>query len=355
MQFPSWRDQSWLPYCWAVCIFCCSRAVVALGLVFSRKYMTNGAFWSAGQMWYHQLLQWDSESYFKIVTEGYRYNGDPSIQQNTVFHPLYPMLARGLVTISGLVPADALLLISNVAALFAIVVLFKLVREQFDDQCRARHHRAAQLFSGFGVAVGRVHRTAGTAADRRFLPGSETKKLSVGRAARRPRHSRSVHGNRPVARPAPGDLVQSRPKAVPCRPPALRPARDRGDLAVHDLSLERFRNAVCSFGRADGVPSRNDPGGATDRGAQTRAIHPNDPRRLESVGAGQLVYIVVHRPDCGGLVWNTPTWTLFAIGVFLLPYLTLSGGPAGFVSMSRFNLVSFPLLVVLAHLGWRAR
>ena len=49
------------------------------------------------------------------------------------------------------------------------------------------------------------------------------------------------------------------------------------------------------------------------------------------------------------------TWTLFAMGVLLLPYLTLSGGPAGFVSMSRFNLVSFPLFVVLAEFGLRAR
>ena len=49
------------------------------------------------------------------------------------------------------------------------------------------------------------------------------------------------------------------------------------------------------------------------------------------------------------------TWTLFATGVLLLPYLTLSGGPAGFVSMSRFNLVSFPLFVVLADLGLRVK
>ena len=60
--------------------------------------------WSAGPFWYHQLLQWDSEWYFKIATEGYRYNGDPTIQQNIVFYPLYPMLSRGLAAISGLTP-----------------------------------------------------------------------------------------------------------------------------------------------------------------------------------------------------------------------------------------------------------
>ena len=49
------------------------------------------------------------------------------------------------------------------------------------------------------------------------------------------------------------------------------------------------------------------------------------------------------------------SWALFATGALLLPYLTLSGGLAGFTSMSRFNLVSFPLFVVLADLGMRAR
>jgi hypothetical protein len=37
-----------------------------------------------------------------------------------------------------------------------------------------------------------------------------------------------------------------------------------------------------------------------------------------------------------------------------LPYLTLGGGPSDLVSMSRFNLVSFPLFVTMAHLGLRA-
>ncbi|HJY06961.1 MAG TPA: hypothetical protein VJ323_11650, partial [Bryobacteraceae bacterium] len=73
-------------------IFSCSRVVVALALVFSQKYLAIGRtdIWSAGPIWYHQLLQWDSEWYFKIATEGYRYNGDPTIQQNIVFYPLYP-------------------------------------------------------------------------------------------------------------------------------------------------------------------------------------------------------------------------------------------------------------------------
>src|ERR1700681_3928475 len=135
MQCPNWKSHSWLPYCWAILIFSCSRVVVALGLVFSQKYLAIGRtdVWSAGPIWYQQLLQWDSEWYFKIVTEGYRYNGDPTIQQNIVFYPLYPMLARGLAAISGISAPNALLLVANISGFCAILLLFKLVREEFRD------------------------------------------------------------------------------------------------------------------------------------------------------------------------------------------------------------------------------
>jgi hypothetical protein len=47
--------------------------------------------------------------------------------------------------------------------------------------------------------------------------------------------------------------------------------------------------------------------------------------------------------------------TLFAALVLALPYLTLSGGPAGFISMARYNIVSFPLFVAMALLTDRWR
>src|SRR5205085_3096238 len=135
MQRSEWKDHPSLPYCWAILIFLCSRAVVTLGLLFSQQHMQIASdVWTAGPFWYHQLLQWDSEWYFGIATEGYRYNGDPTIQQNIVFYPLYPMLARGLAAITGLTAANALLLAANIAGFSAIVALFKLVREEFDEQ-----------------------------------------------------------------------------------------------------------------------------------------------------------------------------------------------------------------------------
>src|SRR4051794_481862 len=50
MRCPNWNGYSWLPYCWAILIFSCSRVVVALGLVFSQKYLAplRAEVWSAG-------------------------------------------------------------------------------------------------------------------------------------------------------------------------------------------------------------------------------------------------------------------------------------------------------------------
>jgi hypothetical protein len=167
--------------------------------------------WSAGPSWYHQLLQWDSEWYFRIVTEGYGYNGDPTIPQNIVFYPLYPMLARGLAATSGISAPDTLLLVANISGFCAIVLLFKLVREEFGD-----------------------------------------------------------------------------------------------DLALATVALLSF------------IPTS------------------------VFLSAG----------------YTEPLELLLVVSFFLtlkLPYLTLSGGSAGFVSMSRFNLVSFPLFVVMADVGLRAK
>jgi hypothetical protein len=36
--------------------------------------------------------------------------------------------------------------------------------------------------------------------------------------------------------------------------------------------------------------------------------------------------------------------------VLALPYFTLCGGPEGFTSMARFNIVSFPLFIAIALL-----
>lgn len=356
MRCPNWKDRSCLPYFWAVLIFLCSRVVVALGLVFSQKYLPSAIErWSAGPLWYHQLLQWDSEWYFKIATEGYRYNGDPTVQQNIVFYPLYPMLARGLAAISGLMPADALLLVSNVAGLLAIIALFKLVREEFGDQLALT---TIALLSFFPTSV--------------LLSAGYTEPLelllviSFFLVLRQKRYlSAAVLAGLAVAGRSTGIvllpvllwemwLIRDRKLFLA----ALVPCVLLATSGIWLFMIYLWSAFGDPFAFADGQAAFHQGTTLVSRLIAALKFEPftrmilNDWNPWGQGSWFTLLFIVLI-----GVGWFRlrSSWTLFAISVLLLPYLTLSGGPAGFVSMSRFNLVSFPLFVVLADLVLRAK
>ena len=353
---PNWKDHSCLPYFWAILIFLCSRLVVALGLVFSQKYLPIDAnVWSAGPFWYHQLLQWDSEWYFKLATEGYRYNGDPTIQQNVVFYPLYPMLARGLAAISGLAPADALLLVANVAGLSAIVVLFKLVREEFGDQLALT---TIALLSFFPTSV--------------LLSAGYTEPLIL---------LLIVcfflvlkQGHYLWAALLAGLAVADRSTGIVLLPVLLWEMwrnRDQKPFLAVLLPCVLLATSGLWLFMVYLWSSFGDP---WIFAAGQLAFHPETTMTTRIIAAlkfepftrmilndwnpwGQDSWFTLLFIALIGVGWFRlrSSWTLFAMGVLLLPYLTLSGGPAGFVSMGRFNLVSFPLFVVLADLVLRTK
>ena len=355
MQCPNCKQHTWLVYFWAISIFLCSRVVVALGLVFSQKYLPTTADWSAGPLWYHQLLQWDSQWYFRIATEGYRYNGDPTIPQNIVFYPLYPMLARGLAAISGLAPSDALLLVSNVAGLLAIVVLVRLVREEFGDQLALA---TTALLSFFPASV--------------FLSAGYTESLELLLTVSfflvlKRKHYLS-------AALIAGLAVADRSTGIALLPVLLWEMwlnRDQKRLflalipgvLVATSGLWLFMIYLWySFG---------DPLALSEGQMGFHLGTPLVPRVISALKFEPFTQMILNDWNPWGQAnWFTLlfivlivvgwsrlhfSWTMFAMGVLLLPYLTLSGGPAGFTSMGRFNLVSFPLFVVLADLGLRAK
>ena len=336
----------------------CSRLVVALGLVFSQKYLTisTDRFWSAGPLWYHQLLQWDSEWYFKIVTDGYRYNGDPTVQQNIVFYPLYPMLARGLAAISGLTPADALLLVSNVAGLLAIVVLFKLVREEFGDQLALATIALLSFFpASVLLSAGYTEPLALLLIVSFFLVLKRKYYLSAALLAGL---AVAVRSTGIVLLPV---LLWEMWRNRDQKPflPALLPCVLLATSGIWLFMIylwSAFGTPFAFCGWAVGFSSKERPWlheliAALKFEPFTRMML-NDWNPWGQASWFTLLFIVLIAVGWSRL---RSTWTLFAMGVLLLPYLTLSGGPAGFVSMSRFNLVSFPLFVVLADLGLRAK
>ena len=356
MRHPNWKDRSYPPYLWAILIFLCSRVVVALGLVFSQKYLPSAIErWSAGPLWYHQLLQWDSEWYFKIVTEGYRYNGDPTVQQNIVFYPLYPMLARGLAMISGLSPADALLLVSNVAGLLAIVALFKLVREEFGDQLALTTIALLSFFpASVLLSAGYTEPLVLLLIVSFFLVLKRKHYLSAALLAGLALSTRSTGiVLLPVLLWEMWRNRDQKPFLAALLPCVL--------LATSGLWLFMIYLWI-TFGDpfvfADGQMAFHEGTTQAERLIAALKFEPftrmilNDWNPWGQASWFTLLFIVL---IVVGWFRLPSGWTLFAAGVLLLPYLTLSGGPAGFVSMSRFNLVSFPLFVVLAEFGSRAR
>src|SRR5216684_1002436 len=129
------RLRSSVPYLEALAIYLCSRLVVFFGVVFGKTYIALGNdTWLGGAQWYHRLLRWDSEWYKIIASDGYKYDGDPGLTQTVVFYPLYPSLSRLVSEVLRIDVADSMLLVANLAAALAVLLLFKLVRERFGDR-----------------------------------------------------------------------------------------------------------------------------------------------------------------------------------------------------------------------------
>lgn len=68
------------------------------------------------------VFNWmDGRWYKQIAVEGYHY--DPNARSNVAFYPAYPLLARGLMAVAGMRAEVALLVVSNLSFLAALLML----------------------------------------------------------------------------------------------------------------------------------------------------------------------------------------------------------------------------------------
>ena len=102
---------------------------------FSWKVLPINTLW---QSWY----RWDSVHYSYLAIHGY------TDWWRTVFFPLFPLLERYVALVVG-DPFIAGLVISNVAGLGMLIVLYRLVEEDFDSE---RAYRTALYLSVFPTA-----------------------------------------------------------------------------------------------------------------------------------------------------------------------------------------------------------
>ena len=78
--------------------------------------------------WLGVWQRWDALHYIRIVQGGYTSN------DLTAFFPLYPLLARLITELIGIDGLSALLIVSNLSFLLALVVFYKLVADLFSEQ-----------------------------------------------------------------------------------------------------------------------------------------------------------------------------------------------------------------------------
>lgn len=78
----------------------------------------NGVFWGFWQ-------RWDAIHYQRILTDGY------NAVELSAFFPTFPILGRVVVFLTGIHPIGALTIVSQVATLLLLVVLYQLLEEDY--------------------------------------------------------------------------------------------------------------------------------------------------------------------------------------------------------------------------------
>lgn len=339
------------PYLFALAIFAASRAVIALAIKHASTYLTllNGEQFPPGVSWFNHLLRWDSNWYAQIAAQGYNYSADPNTFQTVVFYPLYPLLARYLAAVSGLGIGEAMLLIANLAAVAAIVLLFKLVRESFDDATAYFTIAALSFFPGS-----------------LFLSAGYTESLALMFALGCFLALRREHYF--LAAICAGFVLGARSAGLALLPVlAWEMWRRLGDrpgrlaaigvpcLVIASAGLWLYMIYLwAAFGNplafADGQAAFHAGTTLGQRLLGALSLEPFTRMRWMEVsppGLDEGFFVLLALLIVLGARRLPASMTLFGAGILLLPYLTLSGGPAGFTSMSRFGLLAFPAFIVL--------
>src|ERR1700730_5893206 len=351
------RLRSSVPYLKALAVYLCSRLVVFLGVVFGTTYIALGNdTWLGGEQWYHRLLRWDSEWYKIIASEGYTYSGDPTQTQSVVFYPLYPGLGRLVRQICRIDSIDSMLLVANLAAMAAALLLFKLVRERFDDRTALA---TVALISFFPASI--------------FLSAGYTESLAL--LLMVAFFLAVARGRLLAAAMLAGLAIATRASGIVLLPVLLWElwrARPRRRFLIEAVPLSIIATSglwlyIIYLGIAFHHPMAFADGQAAFHENTTMSARLLSAVTLEPFGKINLTDF----SPAGLDQWFTlifialivGSWfagisrgmTLFAAMLLALPYLTLCGGPAGFTSMARFNIVSFPLFLIMARVTERWR
>lgn len=343
-------------YLLSVVIFISSRFVVALAIDFATIYLPawKSDLWQPTGSWYRHLLRWDSEWYAGIAADGYDYNGNPNDYQAVVFYPLYPLISRFVATLLHVDIADGLLIVSNIAGFLGVLLVFKLVQEEFGNQlalgtvtCLSFFPTSLFLSGGYSEPLALVlilccflmlrkqcYLLAATFA------GLALATRSTGIALLPAILWELVHGSKANYKPL---------YVLLCILLAT------SGLWIYATYLAFAFGHPMAFAEAQAAWHGTD--GFISRLVSALKLQPFLRLRLDDPSpAGFDGWFFVLFLLLIPLAWRRlpASMVIFMVGALLLPYLSLSGGPAGFTSMARFGLLAFPAFVVMAEVCQRA-
>lgn len=342
------------PYLLAVFIYLCSRLIIVLAISFAGTYLPlwKNDLWQSGARWYDHLLRWDSEWFAGIAENGYRYNGGPNDLQPVAFFPFYPLVSRLVASIPGIGATVALLLVANVAAIFAVLLFFRLARRHVDDDTALF---AVALLSFYPGSL--------------FLSAGYSEPLALAlilccfALLERARYV--------AAAVAAALALATRFVAIALLPVLLwelwrKFHGDRRRFAVYAVVCMTIASAglwlyMLYLGTAFGYPlafadAQAAFNGNTSLGNRLVAALTLEPlTRLRftdfsPAGLDQWFFgVLLALTGCAW--WRFPaSLALFSLAALLVPYVSLSGGPSGLTSMTRFGVLAFPAFIMLALL-----
>lgn len=128
----NWKAYSWLLM--PLAIFAVTRLAVFIAAVVGDVLLpTAPGHWdpAPGQPLAGLWARWDSQWYEWIIQEGYWLR--PGQRSNVAFFPLYPLLVKGLMPLTGNSSLLAGFIISNVSFLLALVFLYRLTELEFGN------------------------------------------------------------------------------------------------------------------------------------------------------------------------------------------------------------------------------
>jgi len=345
------------PYGLALGIYLASRLVivVAANIGSAELPLWKQDLWQSGPSWYDHLLRWDSEWYAGIAADGYRYAGvpnDPNNLQSVVFFPLFPLLSRLFAQASGISAAHALLVVANVAALFAMLLFYKVARQGCGERVALLSVAFLSFFpgslflsAGYAEPLTLLFVLLGFALlqETRFLPAS-------------------VCGGFAAATRAAGIVLapvllwelwckyRHEPVRFVLRALLCLTLASSG-VWLYMIYLGFTFGHPLAFSEAQSAWH-----GLTSPAERLSAALTLQPflhfrfTDFSASGLDQWFFILLLAGSALAWARLSASFGLFSAGVLMLPYLSLSGGPLGLTSMTRYGLLAFPAFIALADI-----